>query len=74
MDWKIIVIIILVCQFPLSVLSLIKLFKLNLKKVPSVVWNITIMAVPFLGAAVFWSALGIKNIIIKRKIREEKNN
>ncbi|NCA92322.1 hypothetical protein EOM82_03605 [bacterium] len=71
MDWKIIVIIILVCQFPLSVMSLIKLFKLNLKKTPSAIWNVTIMAIPFLGAAVFWSVLGVQKILSKRKNREE---
>lgn len=73
MDWKIIVIIILVCQFPLSVASLIKLFKLNLKKTPSIIWNVVIMAIPFLGAAVFWSVIGVKELN-KRKNREKESS
>lgn len=73
MEWKIIVIIILVCQFPVSVLSLLRLFKQNYKTKKMIAWNVTIMALPIVGAIIFWSFIGIKSAI-ERKNNHEKDN
>lgn len=67
MEWKIIVIIILICQFPISVLSLWQLFKLQAKTKVTVIWNVIIMALPVLGALIFWSVLAIKKLAAKKR-------
>ena len=71
MEWKIIVIIVLICQFPISVLSLWHLFKLRAKMSVTIIWNVIIMAIPIVGALVFWSILGIKALAKKRKSYEK---
>ncbi len=67
MDAITIAIIVVLCQYPLAILSLIKLFRLNLQKTPVILWNVFIIAVPFLGVLSFWIYYLIRYCRAKRK-------
>lgn len=54
MDPIIIAVLAVLCQYPVAVLSLIKLFKLKTSKNAMLVWNFIIILLPFLGAGIFW--------------------
>ena len=66
MDPIIIAIIIVLCQYPIAVLTLMKLFRCRLEKTQTIVWNFAIVLIPFLGSAIFW----IYYLIAKNKIKE----
>ena len=66
MDPIIIAIIIVLCQYPIAVLTLMKLFRCRLEKTQTIVWNFVIVLIPFLGSAIFW----IYYLIAKNKIKE----
>lgn len=73
MEWKIFIIVVLICHFPISIVSLWKLFRLRYKTVAMMAWNVTIMALPLVGATIFWSVLGIK-ALVKKGINEKSDN
>ncbi len=68
MDPIIIAVIVILCQYPLAILTLLKLFKTGLNKSQSIVWDVVIVGLPFVGAAAFWLAYLIKY----RKIKSVK--
>ena len=69
-----IAIIIVLCQYPIAMLTLMKMFACKLEKTQSIVWNFVIILVPFAGAATFWIYYAIckKQIDKNRAIYEEK--
>jgi len=67
MDAITIAIIAVLCQYPLAIVSLIKLFRINLQKTPVILWNVFIIAVPFLGVLSFWIYYLIRYCRTKRK-------
>lgn len=54
MDPILIAIIAVLCQYPLCILTLIRLFRSNEQKKAMIVWNVFIVAVPMIGAASYW--------------------
>ena len=54
MDPILIAIIVVLCQYPLCILSLIRLFRSNEQKKAMIVWNVFIVAVPIIGVASYW--------------------
>ena len=54
MDPIIIAILVVLCQYPVAVLTLIKMFRLKWEKIPTILWNFVIVLLPFVGALAFW--------------------
>ena len=68
-----IAIIIVLCQYPIAVLTLLKMFGCKLEKTETLVWNFAIILIPFVGAGAFWIYYAIrrKSIIEKREQKEK---
>lgn len=60
MDAILIAIIIILCQYPLAILTLIALFRSSETKNAMIVWNVFIIGVPFIGALIYWIYFLIK--------------
>ncbi len=54
MDPILIAIIVVLCQYPLCILTLIRLFRSNEPKKAMIAWNVFIVAVPIIGVASYW--------------------
>ena len=70
MDPYIIAIIAILCQYPVAVLSLVKLFFLKWDKIPTIVWNFVIVLLPFIGVISFW----IYYLVNRKKLEEKRKN
>lgn len=70
MDPIIIAVIVILCQYPLAILTLLKLFKTRLDKTQSIIWDIVIVAIPFVGAAAFWLAYLFKYRKMKKRVSD----
>ena len=68
MDPIYVAVIVVLCQYPVAVLSLIKMFRCRWDKTPTIIWNFIIVFLPFLGAAAFW----IYYLIRREKIEEKR--
>lgn len=60
MDPILTAIIVVLCQYPLCILTLIRLFRSNEPKKAMVVWNVFIVAVPIIGVASYWVYYAIR--------------
>lgn len=60
MDAILIAIIIILCQYPLVILTLIALFRSFETKNAMIAWNVFIIGVPFIGALTYWIYFLIK--------------
>ena len=69
MDPILAAVVAVLCQYPVAVFSLIKLFGMKKEKTVTVIWNVIIILIPFLGAAAFW----IYYLINKKKSAEKGN-
>ena len=67
MDGILIAVIVVLCQYPIAVLTLMKMLRQNLQKTPMIIWNLVIISIPFLGAASYWIYYLIDN---KRKAKK----
>lgn len=54
MDPILTAIIVVLCQYPLCILTLIRLFRSNEPKKAMIAWNVFIVAVPIIGVASYW--------------------
>lgn len=54
MDPVLAAVVAVLCQYPIAILSLIKLFGMKKEKNVTIIWNVIIIVIPFLGAAAFW--------------------
>lgn len=68
MDPIIIAVIVVLCQYPVAVVSLIKMFRCKWDKTPTFIWNFVIVLLPFVGAASFW----IYYLVNRKKIEEKR--
>lgn len=69
MDPVLAAVVAVLCQYPIAVFSLIKLFGMKKEKNVTVIWNVIIILIPFLGAAAFW----IYYLINKKKSAKNEN-
>ena len=69
MDPIIIAVIVVLCQYPVAVVSLIKMFRCKWGKTPTFIWNFVIILLPFVGAAAFW----IYYLTHREKIEKERS-
>ena len=68
-----IAIIIILCQYPIAVLTLMKMFGCKLEKAEAFVWNFAIILLPFVGAGAFWIYYAIRRkAIIEKREQKEK--
>lgn len=70
MDPVLIAVVAVLCQYPVAIMSLIKLFGMKKEKNVTVIWNVIIIIIPFLGAAAFW----IYYLINKKKSLKYKTS
>lgn len=70
MDPVLIAVVAVLCQYPVAIMSLIKLFGMKKEKNVTVIWNVIIIIIPFLGAAAFW----IYYLINKKKSLKNKTS
>ncbi|MBR1747094.1 MAG: hypothetical protein IJ735_02645 [Clostridia bacterium] len=54
MDPILIAVVVVLCQYPLAILTLIKMFRCDLDRAAMLVWNFAIILLPFIGAGAFW--------------------
>ena len=67
MDPILIAVIVILCQYPVAMLTLMFMFNRRYEKSATITWNIVIIGVPFLGAAAFWLFYLIKGRKIPKK-------
>lgn len=70
MDPVIIAVLVVLCQYPIAIFSLINMFKDKLSRNATIVWDIVIIAIPFLGAAVFWIC---HFSVFRRRLKEKES-
>ena len=68
MDPIVIAVIVVLCQYPIAVISLLKMFRCQWDKIPTIVWNCAIVLLPFVGAIAFW----IYYFVNRKKIEETR--
>lgn len=69
-----IAIIVVLCQYPVAMLTLMKMFRCKLGKAESITWNFIIVFLPFVGALSFWICYAIAQKKIKQNIENQSKN